>query len=82
VKSTLLVEAIAKKENLVATPADISAEVEVLARRYGQPASRVRKALGNNILSLMDGIIRSKTLELLVDNAQVVTDQETQHVAS
>ena len=82
VKSTLLVEAIAKKENLVATPADISAEVEVLARRYGQPASRVRKALGNNILSLMDGIIRNKTLELLVDNAHVVTDEETPHAAS
>jgi trigger factor len=82
VKSTLLVEAIAKKENLVATPADISAEVEVLARRYGQPATRVRKALGSNILSLMDGIVRNKTLELLVDNAQVVTDEETPHATS
>jgi trigger factor len=82
VKSTLLVEAIAKNENLVATPADIAAEVEVLARRYGQPASRVRKALGNNILSLMDGIVRNKTLDLLVDSAQVVSDQETQHAAS
>ena len=77
VKSTLLIEEIAKRENLVATPADISAELEVLARRYGQPAARVRKALGNNILSLMDGIVRNKALELLVDNAQVVTNQET-----
>lgn len=82
VKSTLLVEAIAKKENLVATPADISAELEILARRYGQPASRVRKALGNNVLSLMNGIVRNKTLELLVDNAQVVTDQETTRTTS
>jgi trigger factor len=82
VKSTLLVEAIAKKENLVATPADISAEVELLARRYGQPATRVRKALGSNILSLMDGIVRNKTLELLVDNAQVVTDEETPNATS
>lgn len=82
VKSTLLVEAIAKKENLVATPADIAAEVEILARRYGQPAARVRKALGNNILSLMDGIVRNKTLELLVDNAKVVTNQETPSAAS
>lgn len=77
VKNTLLVERIAKVENIVATPADISAELEVLARRYGQPAARIRKALGNNLLSLMDGIVRSKTLDLLVDNAEVVADQET-----
>jgi len=33
---------------------------------------RIRKALGNNVLSLMDGILRNKTLEFLIDNAKVV----------
>jgi len=82
VKNTLLIEQIAKVENIVATPADIAAEVEILARRYGQPAGRIRKALGNNVLSLMDGIVRNKTLELLVDNAEVITNEETPSTAS
>lgn len=77
VKATLLLEQIAKAEKIVATPSDVTAEIEVLARRYGQPASRVRKALGNNLLSLMEGIVRAKTLDLLVDNAKVEGDQET-----
>jgi trigger factor len=77
VKAGLLIQAIAKAENISATPADMAAELQALARRYGQPADRIRKALGNNVLSLMDGIVRNKTLDLLVDNAVVMGDQET-----
>ncbi len=77
VKAALLIQAIAKAENITATPADIASELEALARRYGQPAARIRRALGNNVLSLMDGIVRNKTLDLLVDNAVVMADQET-----
>lgn len=77
VKAGLLIQAIAKAENVSATPADMAAELQALARRYGQPADRIRKALGNNVLSLMDGIVRNKTLDLLVDNAVVMGDQET-----
>ncbi|HEY2473609.1 MAG TPA: trigger factor [Candidatus Cybelea sp.] len=77
VKTTLLVEQIAKTEKVVATPSEVSAEVEALARRYGQPAARIRKALGNNLLSLMEGIVRNKTLDLLIDSAEGAGDQET-----
>ena len=82
VKTTLLIEQIAKAEKITATPGDIAAELEVLSRRYGQPATRIRKALGNNLLSLMDGIVRNKTLELLIDNAEVVQNEETPPSAS
>jgi trigger factor len=82
VKTTLLIEQIAKTEKITATPGDIAAELEVLSRRYGQPAARIRKALGNNLLSLMDGIVRNKTLELLIDNAEVVPNEETSDSAS
>ena len=82
VKTTLLIEQIAKAEKITATPGDIAAELEVLSRRYGQPATRIRKALGNNLLSLMDGIVRNKTLELLIDNAEVVPNEETSAPAS
>jgi trigger factor len=82
VKATLLIQAIAKAENVTATPADVSGELEALARRYGQPVARIRKALGSNVLSIMDGIVRNKTLDLLVDNAIVTDDQETVRVTS
>ena len=51
------------------TPADIQQELQALARQYGQPIDRIRQALGNNVLSLMDGIVRNKTVEFLVEHA-------------
>ncbi|MEO9263944.1 MAG: trigger factor, partial [Candidatus Baltobacteraceae bacterium] len=72
VKGTLLIEAVAKAENIAATPADIAEELTALARQYGQPIDQIRKSLGNNVVSLMDGIVRNKTLEFLIDNAKVV----------
>jgi len=70
VKGTLILEAIAKAENITATPADIQSELQALARQYGQPVDRIRQALGNNLLSLMDGIVRNKTVEFLVEHAK------------
>lgn len=74
VKTTLLIEHIAKVERITATPADVAQELEALSRQYGQPVARIRKALGNSLLSLMDGIVRNKTLDFLIDNA-AVTDE-------
>ncbi len=72
VKGTLVIEEIARTEGINATPADIAEELAALSRQYGQPVDRIRKALGNNVVSLMEGIVRNKTLEFLVDNAKVV----------
>jgi trigger factor len=71
VKTTLLVEQIGKAESIVATPADVAEELAALSRQYGQPVEKVRKALGNSVLSLMDGIVRNKTLDFLVEHAEV-----------
>jgi trigger factor len=71
VKGTLILETIAKAENIRATPADIQSELESLARQYGQPVDRIRQALGSNLLSLMDGIVRNKTVEFLVEHAKI-----------
>ena len=71
VKGTLILEGIAKAENITATPADIQNELQSLAQQYGQPVDRIRQALGNNVLSLMDGIVRNKTVDFLIDNAAV-----------
>ncbi len=72
VKATLVIEEIARAEGINATPADVGEELAALSRQYGQPVDRIRKALGNNVISLMEGIVRNKTLEFLVDNAKVV----------
>ncbi|GAC1659199.1 MAG: trigger factor [Vulcanimicrobiaceae bacterium] len=69
VKGTLLIEAIAKAEKIAATPADVQAELASLAQQYGQPVERIKAALGNNLLSLMDGIVRSKTMDWLLEQA-------------
>jgi trigger factor len=76
VKGTLLIEEIARIEGIHATPADIAEELEALSRQYGQPVDRIRKALGNNVVSLMDGIVRNKTLEFLLDNAAITAKQQ------
>jgi trigger factor len=70
VKGTLILEAIAKTEKIAATPADIQMELQGLAKQYGQPVERIRRALGNNLLSLMDGIVRNKTVDFLVEHAK------------
>lgn len=82
VKATLLIEQIAKRENIVATPADMQEELEAMARQYGQPVARIRKALGSNVLSLMDGIVRNKTLDFLIDHAEISASEETPASAS
>jgi trigger factor len=71
VKGTLLIEAIAKAEKIEATPADLQGELASLAAQYRQPVEMIRKALGNNVHSLVDGIVRNKTLDLIIDNAKI-----------
>ena len=73
VKGALLLAAIAKTENVQATPADVQREITALAEQYGQPPRRIREAMGNNIASLMEGIVRSKTMEWLIEHANIRT---------
>jgi trigger factor len=79
VRSTFLLEAIAKAEGIRATAEDVEAEVRQLSRDYGQPRDAILRMLGHNYGTLIDGIIRTKTMEFLADNA-VVTVREPQSV--
>lgn len=71
VKTTLLLEEIAKREKIEATPGDVEAEVASLARQYGQSREAILQMLRPNLHSVVDGIVRSKTLDFLLRNAQV-----------
>jgi trigger factor len=72
VKTTLLVEAIAKKEGIVATEADVERELAALSAQYGQPREKIIEAIKSNVASLIDGIVRTKTLDRLVEQARRV----------
>jgi len=71
VKGSLLIEAIAKAENITATPADIEAEIAQLSRQYQQPRDAILEMLRPNFNALVDGIVRTKTVEFLLDHAAV-----------
>ena len=46
VKTTLLIEEIAKREKIETTPADLEAELGALARQYGQPREKIARIAG------------------------------------
>lgn len=77
VKTTLLVEAIAKKEGVEATQADIESELDALAAQYGQPREAIAQALSRNVGALIDGIVRTKTIDRLIEQAKRVPATET-----
>ncbi len=71
VRGSLLIEAIAKAENIQATPPDIEAEIAQLSRQYQQPREAILEMLRPNFNALVDGIVRTKTVEFLLDHATV-----------
>jgi trigger factor len=76
VKTTLLVEAIAKKEGIQATQADVEAELDALAAQYGQSRERIVQALQSNVAALVDGIVRTKTIDRMIEQAKRVPATE------
>ena len=82
VKATLLLDAIAKAEEITATAEDIDAELNVLARQYGQPKERILELVQPRFGPLVDGIVRKKTIEFLTDAASVVASPATPQAGS
>jgi trigger factor len=72
VKTTLIIEAIAEAEKIVAAPADIDAELDAIARQYDQPRDKILELMGSNVAALIDGIVRTKTIDFLIEKANVV----------
>ena len=72
VKSSLILEAIAEKENVEANDADIDAELEKMAAMYNMEVEKIKSSLRETDIEDITGQIKiRKTLDLLVENATI-----------
>jgi len=73
VKADLVLEAIAKAENLEATEEDLNEEFEKMAKQYNQEASVIRSVMEGqgNLEMVKQGIAMEKAINFLMDNAKI-----------
>ena len=73
VKSTLVLDEIARRETLAADETDVAAEIEKFAERTGRTAAAVRARLDKEggLDRIASGIRREKTVAWLIEKAQV-----------
>ena len=72
VKTSLLLGAIARAEGIEATREDIDRELEHVAAQYRQPKERMLQLLASNMGSVVAGIVRNKTIDRLLNQANPV----------
>jgi trigger factor len=77
IKSDLVLEGIARSASLEVTAEEIGAEISVLAQAYGRDPKAVAKDLERTgqVVTLAGDIIRSKALDLLVERADIRTEE-------
>ena len=72
VKTSLVIEAIAKAEDVQVSEEEVDAEVQKMADAYNMPVEQVKGALRATDLKDMEGQLKiRKTIDLLVDNAKI-----------
>jgi trigger factor len=73
VRRALLLEAVAEREGLAATDADVDAEVEKIAQASQRPGPAVRRMMekSGDLDALRRGLRERMTLQFLVDRAQI-----------
>lgn len=72
VRQNLVLEAIAKAENIEATDAEINEELEKMAKQYQRSADELRSILeaNGNLNSLKNDLVVRKTVEFLVQHSK------------
>ncbi len=76
IKADLVLEAVARREEVTVTAEDLEREIQSLAESTGRESKEVRKILerSGQVASLVGDIIRSKALDLMVGAADVSTE--------
>jgi trigger factor len=79
ITSDLILEAVARAENLEVTADEIGAEINAIAQAYQRDAKELAKQLDRSgqIVTLASDIIRTKALDLLVENADIQNEALT-----
>ncbi|RKD28974.1 trigger factor [Thermohalobacter berrensis] len=73
VRTELVLEAIAEKEEIKETEEELNKELEKIAKQYNQDAEKFKKNMKADDLEYIKlGIIKRKTVEYLVENAKFV----------
>ncbi|WP_290062029.1 trigger factor [Paraclostridium bifermentans] len=73
VKSSLILEAIAKAENIEVSEADVEAEVEKMAKMYNMEVEKIKSVMRPTDLEDIKGQLKiRKTIDSLVDSAKLV----------
>jgi trigger factor len=72
VKSSLVLEAIAKAENIEVTEEEYNAELEKMAQMYNMDIEKVKSSLRDTDIEDIKGQVKiRKTIDLLVENAKI-----------
>ena len=76
IKSDLVLEAVARSEDLQVTPEEIGREITGLSQALGRDPKEVAKSLDRSgqVVSLAGDIIRSKALDVLVEHAEILPE--------
>ncbi len=80
IKADLVLESVARSEGLEVTAEELGEEIGQLAVALGRDAKELAKTLDRNgqVVALAGDIIRSKALDVLVENAEIVSQSGSQ----
>ena len=77
-QSSLVLEAIAKAENIEATDADVDAKLEEMSKQYGMELEQLKNLVGENEKeSMKKDIAIEKAIELIMDNVKETAKKKT-----
>jgi len=71
VKADLVLNAISKAEGIEATEEEVDAKLEELAGRYNQTPDQFKALLGGSLDMLKADVVREKTIELIMEKAEL-----------
>ncbi|OME73490.1 trigger factor [Paenibacillus sp. FSL A5-0031] len=74
VRNNLVLDAIAKAENIVANDEDLNEELEKLSKSYNRPSAELRDIFekNGNLSNLQEDIALRKTIKFLLENSKAV----------
>lgn len=79
VKSNLVIEAIGKAENIIATDEDVDAEAEKMAAQYNMKKEELLSRLGGNDGFIRESIVAQKAVDMITEAAVKVDFHDHEH---